>query len=233
MMSLPRIDVPSYTCILPSTGQSIQYRPFLVKEQKQLLIAMGGDEQQKIQTVKNIVAACVTDKIDVDRMPAYDLEYLFMQLRIRSVGESVDLILSCGECDNKQNALLDLQTVEVQKPAGHASEIDLGGDLMVTLRDPSIEQIAELKESDSVESIIHLIAGCISAIWKDGEMYAANDYSISDLIEFVENLSPAHLEKLNDFFQTLPHLTHTLNYKCTECGADNEAVLEGLQGFFA
>ena len=125
-MSLPRIDVPSYTCTLPSTGQQLQFRPFLVKEQKQLLIAMGGDELERFNTVKAVVTVCFeNNKLDVDALSSADLEYLFLQLRIRSVGESVDLILTCAECGNKQDSVLDLLDVAVATPAGHVRDIEL------------------------------------------------------------------------------------------------------------
>jgi hypothetical protein len=232
-MSLPRIDVPSYICNLPSTGQQLQFRPFLVKEQKQLLIALGGDEQQRIQTVKHVVATCFENNdLVVDNLSAADLEYLFLQLRIRSVGETVDLILTCAECGNKQDSVLDLLTVQVQTPEGHVRDIELEPDFTITLRDPDMNQIAAIKQAAGVDDIITIIADCITGIWKDDELFDVRDYSLQQLVEFVENLSPRHLDKINKFFTTLPSLTHTLDYTCTKCEANNTAVLEGLQSFF-
>ena len=232
-MSLPRIDVPSYTCMLPSTGQQLQFRPFLVKEQKQLLIAMGGDELERFNTVKAVVTVCFeNNKLDVDALSSADLEYLFLQLRIRSVGESVDLILTCAECGNKQDSVLDLLDVAVATPAGHVRDIELETGLNINLRDPDMAQVTAIKQATTVDEIIAVIAGCITGIWKDDELFAAQDYSHLQLVEFIENLSPQHLERFNEFFKTLPTLTHTLNYKCKECGADNTAALEGLQSFF-
>jgi ribosomal protein L44E len=232
-MSLPRIDVPSYTCTLPSSGQQLQYRPFLVKEQKQLLIALGGDEHQQMQTVKNVVAVCFADNdLNVEQLSAYDIEYLFMQLRIRSVGETVDLVLTCAECGNKQDSVLDLQTVKVNKPKNHVHDLELVQDLVIKLRDPNMHEVAAIKQATTVDDIIVIIASCITGIWKNDELFDVRDYSLQQLVEFVENLSPAHLEKFNEFFKTLPSLTHTLDYTCTKCEANNTAVLEGLQSFF-
>lgn len=231
-MALPRIDVPTYTTLLPSSGQQVKFRPFLVKEQKQLLIAQGGDEEQRIQAVKDVVAACVELK-QSEELSAADLEYLFVQLRIRSVGETVDLLLTCTECEHQQGAVLDLQKVQVQKPEGHVNNIELDSDLVVTLKDPSLEQMARIREQNDTDNIIELIAGCITGIWKNDEFYDVRDYSITDLIDFVENLPSAYLEKMSKFFQTLPVLRHTLDYQCKQCGAENVAVLEGLQSFFA
>lgn len=230
-MALPKIDAPTFMVELPSTGQQVKYRPFLVREQKRLLIAMGGDEQQKTQAVKETVAACV-EGIDVESLPYFDLEFLFLQLRMRSVGETVDLILTCAECGDTQNAVLDLQDVVVTKPEGHETEFELGNGLLVTMKAPSIDIMTEMRASATTDDIIRLIASSIQTIWKGDELYDTRDYSITDLIEFVEGLEPANLEKLSTFFQTLPVLRHTLDYKCKSCGAENVAVMEGLQGFF-
>lgn len=232
-MSLPRIDVPQYTCMLPSTGQQLQFRPFLVKEQKQLLIAMGGDELERFNTVKAVVAVCFeNNKLDVDALSSADLEFLFLQLRIRSVGESVDLILTCAECGNKQDSVLDLLSVAVTTPAEHVRDLELDTELRIVLKDPDMAQVAAIKLASNMDEILTIVADCITGIWKNDEFFAAQDYSHEHLIEFLENLSPQHLDRFNNFFKTLPTLTHTLNYKCKECGADNVAVLEGLQSFF-
>lgn len=232
-MSLPRIDVPQYTCTLPSTGQQLQFRPFLVKEQKQLLIALGGDELARFNTVKAVVAVCFeNNELNVDTLSSADLEYLFLQLRIRSVGENVDLVLTCAECGNKQDGSLDLLSVAVTTPAGHVRDIDLDTGLSISLRDPDMAQVAAIKQATSMDEIIIIVAGCITGIWKDDEFFDVRDYSLQQLVEFIENLSPQHLERFNEFFRTLPTLTHALDYKCNKCGADNSAVLEGLQSFF-
>lgn len=232
-MSLPRIDVPQYSCTLPSTGQQLQFRPFLVKEQKQLLIALGGDEVARFNTVKAVVAVCFeNNRLDVDTLSSADLEYLFLQLRIRSVGETVDLVLTCADCGNKQDSILDLLSVAVTTPAGHVRDIELDAGLRIVLKDPDMAQVAAIKQANGMDDILTVIAHCITGIWKDDEFFAAQDYSHEQLVEFIENLSPQHLERFNEFFTTLPTLTHTLNYKCNKCGADNTAVLEGLQSFF-
>ena len=125
-MSLPKLDVPTYNLTVPSTGESIKIRPFLVREQKQLLIAQNGDVQQQTQAVLDIVQACTFNTFDVQHAPAYDAEYLFMQIRARSVGENIDLVLTCSECENRQDGNLDITTVEVKKTSGHGSNVDLG-----------------------------------------------------------------------------------------------------------
>ena len=233
-MALPKIDVPVYSIELPSTGEVIKYRPFLVREQKQLLIAQNAGLEQQTQAVIDLVAECTFNKLDVRKLPAYDLEFLFLRLRANSVGENIDLVLTCGECENRQDAQLDLTAVQVKKYPDHTNNVDLGGGLLVNLADPDLENLAVLRGSANpdVNQIIRLIASCIKTIWKDEDMYSALDYSPAELIEFVENLSPANFGKLEQFFLSMPKLRHEINFKCNKCGSDNTAALEGLQSFF-
>lgn len=235
-MALPKLDVPVYNTELPSTGELIKFRPFLVKEQKQLLIAQGGDAQQQYEAVQDIVRACTFNKINVEQAPAFDVEFLFLQIRARSVGENIDLILTCGECENKQNHVLDITTVKAQKPQGHNANVELGGDLILTLRDPNLKDLqqfrVQIEAGNNSDAIIALIANCITNIWKGEENFAASDYSQADLVEFVENLSPQNLDKLETYFTTMPSLRHSIEFKCEKCGADNSADMEGLQSFF-
>lgn len=233
-MALPKIDVPVYSTELPSTGEVIKYRPFLVREQKQLLIAQNAGIEQQTQAVIDLVSECTFNKLDISKLPAYDLEFLFLRLRSNSVGENIDLVLTCGECDNRQESKLDLTNVTVEKYPEHLKHIDLGQGLSVELNDPNLISLAEFKSlpTPDVNHIIALVASCIKTIWKDEDLYSALDYSPAELVEFVENLSPASFEKLEQFFLTIPKLRHEINFKCNKCGADNTAALEGLQSFF-
>jgi ribosomal protein L44E len=233
-MSLPKIDVPEYTTELPSTGEVVKFRPFLVREQKQLLIAQGGDFNQQTRAVETIVRDCTFEKVNPAHYPAYDIEYLFLQIRARSVGENIDLVLTCGECGNKQETQLDITNVKVQKNEAHTFNIDLGPDLYLTMRDPDLVQISNFRDVENLnsEDIIKMVANCIQTIWKNSESYDVRDYPEADLIEFVENLSPQHFAKIEEFFTTMPKLRHDLEFKCTKCEAENIAALEGLQSFF-
>ena len=233
-MALPKIDVPVYSTELPSTGEVIKYRPFLVREQKQLLIAQNAGLEQQTQAVIDLVNECTFNKLDVRKLPAYDLEYLFLRLRANSVGENIDLVLTCGECGNKQDAQLDLTTVGVSKYPDHSAIVDLGNGLLVYLADPDLESLAHLRGNTNpgADEIIVLIARCIRTIWKNEDMYSALDYSPAELVEFVENLSPGSFSKLEQFFLTMPKLRHEITFKCNKCESENTAALEGLQSFF-
>jgi hypothetical protein len=231
-MALPMIEVPKYHTLLPSTGEKVIFRPFLVKEQKQLLVAVGGDAEQQMQATEEIISACTFEKIDARKIPAYDAEYLFLQIRARSIGENIDLILTCNSCEETQPAKLDLTIVGVKKPEGHEYDIDLGKGLILTLADPNLRTMDILQQSTGPDAVIELIARCISKIWNNDELFDAAEYSLAELIEFIENLSPANLAQLEKFFETLPVLRHEMDFECKKCGAKNTAAMESLQGFF-
>lgn len=231
-MSLPSIELTKYHIELPSNGQTVMFRPFLVREQKQLLVAVNGDKLQQTQAMYDVIAACTFGKVDATRLPAYDVEYLFMQIRARSIGEHVDLILTCQECQHEQPGTLDLTAVNVKKDATHVYDLDLGNGMILNMKDPSLIDVETLRQDPGPDAVIELIARSIKTIWKGDESYAADDYSLAELIDFIDNLSPKNLETLEGFFNSLPALRHELNFECKQCGAKNTAVLEGLQGFF-
>lgn len=231
-MALPMIEVPKYYVNLPSTGEKIVFRPFLVKEQKQLLVAVNGDLEQQMQAVDDIINACTFGKVNANTLSAYDAEYLFLQIRARSIGETIDLVLSCAHCENQQPGSLDLTSVQVQKPLGHEYTIELDGDIIIKLSDPNIRNVNAVKENNTPDTIIELIARSIQSIWKGDEIFSASDYTVAELIDFVENLSPISFEKIEQFFNTLPVLRHDVDFECKQCGAKNTATLEGLESFF-
>jgi hypothetical protein len=231
-MALPIFDAPRYTLTLPSSGERIEYRPFVVKEQKQLLMATQASLEEQIMAINRIIEACTFGKVRTARLPAFDVEYMFLQIRARSVGEVVDMVLTC-ECEAKQDTKLDISEVAVNKPEGHVTEIEVGSDVMVVMRYPTLEELELLGTDQSVDSIIRVIARSIESIWQGDQMYATTDYSEAELIEFVENLSPTGLEKMENFFATMPVLQHILEWDCDACGKHNAVRLEGVQSFFA
>jgi len=231
-MALPIFDAPHYTLILPSSGEKIEYRPFVVKEQKQLLMATQASLEEQIMAINKVVEACTFGKIRPNKLPSFDVEYMFLQIRARSVGEIVDMVLTC-ECEAKQDTKLDISQVAVNKPDGHVTEIEVGGNVIVVMRYPTLEELELLGTDQSVDSIIRVIARSIESIWQGEEMFAATDYSEAELIEFVENLSPTGLEKMENFFATMPVLQHIIEWDCDACNKHNAVRLEGVQSFFA
>lgn len=230
-MALPVIDAPKYHVDIPGIG-SVMYRPFIVREQKQLLMAVDGDAAQQNQAMADIIKACTFGKIDVDNIPAYDAEYLFLQIRSRSIGENVALTLTCSSCEKTQEGNLDLTQVGVTRPEGHDYNIELGNKVLLKMVDPNMGTMDNLRRDNTPDAVIELIARSIQSIWEGDTMYAAKDYTLAELIEFVENLNPQDFDRLQAFFETLPVLHHDIEFDCKHCGAHNIATLEGLASFF-
>lgn len=231
-MSLPMFTTPKHRIELPSTGEKIEFRPFLVKEQKLLLMATNGDADQQIHAMNEVIRACTFDKVDAANLPAFDAEYLFLNIRAHSVGETVNIVMTCG-CEAKQDAKLDVTSIKVDRKPEHSKTIDVDNNVSIEMRYPTLIDLSTLQAESNIDSIINLIASSIDSIWEGEERYAATDYTAAELIEFVENLNPATLERLENFFATMPVLRHKMDWDCKECGKHNEVTMEGMNSFFA
>ena len=243
-MTLPRIAVPKYTLIIPSSGKEISYRPFLVKEEKILLIAMeSGEEKEMIGAVQNIIENCVYDDLDVKNMPMFDIEYIFLQLRAKSKGEIVDLSFDCGKCKKPITIQIDLTKIEIIKTEGHDIKIPLSDDIGIIMKYPSMEiQNIINKEKSDVENVFSTITSCIGSIWDKESVYATKDHTKEELNDFLESLPDDSFSKIQKFFDTVPKLKHEFELKCTSkngkgknshiCGWKETKTLEGLGSFF-
>lgn len=230
-MTLPVFDIPKYKTKIPSTQETVEFRPFLVKEQKILLMAANGDSELQIDAIENINDACTFNKLNVKKLSSFDNEYLFLQIRSMSMGENIELSLNCS-CGYNSSAKLDLTTVQVKKDSNHTNNIDLGSGIIVKMRYPRLREVEDISNNKEIENIIHLIASSIESIWKGDTFYSSEDYSLEELISFVENLSPENLDKLDNFFNTMPTLKHDIEWDCKECQKHNLVTLEGIQSFF-
>jgi hypothetical protein len=230
-MSLPVFETPIYSIVLPGSGETVKFRPFLVKEQKQLLMAASAESEQQTTAVEEIVRSCTFGKVETSKIASFDVEYLFMNIRARSVGENIDLVLTC-ECGAKTDHVVDITTVQVDKSDEHQTNIELDNDFIVKMRHPRMREVDDLVNNGGVDGIIKIIARSIDTIWQGETMYSAADYTVAEMIEFVENLSPASLDKIERFFATMPVLRHRINWQCAECGNNNQVTLEGIQSFF-
>ena len=243
-MGLPKIAIPEYSLTLPSNGKKIRYRPFLVKEEKLLLIAMESKEDEQIITAtKNVLNNCVFDDINVDDMPTFDMEYIFLWLRGRAKGEIVELKYTCPECSNPLNVDVNLDDVKVQTFEEHTNKIQLNDDIGIVLKYPNIAMQAKIDNSDEkneIETLFKSIRLCIDYIYDSEAMYSAKDHTDKELQEFIESFTDAQFQKVKTFFDTMPKLQHKINLHCTfkekkkknVCGYKEEMVLEGLQSFF-
>lgn len=240
-MALPMNTMPTFTLTVPSTGKSVRYRPFVVKEEKALMIAQQSEDPSvMIDTLKNVIKSCVQDPIEVDALAVFDLEYIFTQIRGKSVGEIVDLMFSCDNDHGEQNekakskVKVDLSTIEVTRDPNHTNKIMLFGDCGVVMRYPNMNMIKQLDAgSDNIEDIFEVIVASIDCIFQGDDIYYAKEQNKEELQQFLNNLTSDQFKKVQTFFETMPKLTTTVEYKCPICGKEHKKVLEGLQSFFS
>lgn len=237
-MALPVIESPKYEVKIPSTGKKIQYRPYLVKEEKILMIAMESENSGQImQAMKDVVKACTFDKIDVDKLCSFDLEYLFLKLRSKSVGEITTVGLKCEKCDKPTKVDINLDEVSVSIDDTLSSKIQLTDRIGVNLSWPKMRDLTKIedkKDASPVESAFDIIISCIESIYDEKKNYPANEQTKEDMVTFLESLNQVQFAKLQTFIEKMPRLEHTVEFKCQtkECGHSNKLVLTGLQSFF-
>jgi hypothetical protein len=239
-MSLPKLKAPVYEAILPSTEKVIKYRPFLVKEEKILLTAMeDGDEKVIFNAVKQIIKNCIQGNIKVEDLPTFDIEYLFLRLRAKSVGEKVTIGLKphpCpqneGElCNNTTEVEINLEEVKVIKSEEHSPKIMLDDKIGIVLGYPDLSLLSIKKGSDS-ETGMKVIKDSIQMIFTEEETHEKGTFNEKELDDFIDSLNTEQFNKIKDFFDTMPQLKHTAKYKCSTCGEDKETTIQGLNSFF-
>jgi len=236
-MALPRIDVPTYELVVPSTDEKIKYRPFLVKEEKLLLIAMeSGKNEDILRGVKDIVDSCTFNKLKLGNMPMFDIEYIFLQIRSKAVGEISTLRVLCKD-DNKTYAKVevDLTKIEVQVDDTHTNKIVLSDEMGVIMKYPTIDSFAENGVEDMTPSnMINVIVACISQVYdkKGEEVYDAKDSTQKELIEFVEQMNTQQFADVQAFFDTMPKLKHEITVLNPKTKVESKVVLSGLSDFF-
>ena len=237
-MALPINTAAQYNLVIPSTGERVKYRPFLVKEEKALLLAQQSEDPiTMVDTLKNIIASCVTGDYKVDNLATCDLEYIFTQIRGKSVGETVDLLFPCDVCEDEKAKVkisFDITKIQVEKSPEHDKKIDLFGDVGVVMRYPTIQTISRLEnmKADTIDDIFDIVAGCIDFIYQGDEVFYGKEQSKEDLLEFLNNLTSEQFKKIQKFFETMPRLKQEVDYNCPVCGLHHHKVLEGLQSFF-
>ena len=231
-MPLPEIATPIYTLTLPSTKKKIKYRPFLVKEQKLLILAMENEDQEQIlDAITNTIQTCLLTKIDVKDMALFDIEYLFMQIRARSISEEVEMKVTCqddGETTVDIKFMVD--DIKVQFPKGHTNVIKLTDDLTVEMKYPDIDYFTKVNFMEQTPDEYELVAKCIKRVYVGEDDYTSD--SLEESKAWVEGLTNQQFEKIQQFFETMPTLRHVLKVKNPKTKVVNEVVLEGLSDFF-
>ena len=236
-MALPQVNTPTYELAVPSTDKKLKYRPFLVKEEKILMIAMEGKEQSGIiDAVKQIVASCTFEKFDMAKAPIFDVEYIFLNIRAKSVGEISTVRLRCLD-DNETFVPtdIDLTKVEVEMNKDHTNKIELSEEMGMIMTYPTLDSFSEYEGTVvNASNMIDIIASCVSQIYdKKGEdVYEAKDSTKQELIDFVEQLNSKQFADVQAFFDTMPKLTHTVKIKNPKTKKESEIILSGLNDFF-
>ena len=234
-MALPKIDTPTYTLELPSTGEKVKYRPFLVKEQKILMMAEESENEEEIMdTVGKLVSSCTFDKINVQDAALFDIEYIFLQLRSKSVGETVELNITCPD-DNKTRTdiTINLEDIDVHMEATHNNEISVTDDITIFMRYPTLKDMTNIgTDTSDVATVFNLIKRCISEIHDGDKIYNRIDISEKEIEEFVDNLPSGIFENLGEFFNSMPKVQHPVKVKNPKTKKTGEIVIEGIQSFF-
>ena len=237
-MALPKLITPTYELEIPSTDEKIKYRPFLVKEEKILMLAMESKENaQIIQAVKDIVSACTFEKLDVSSLPMFDIEYIFLNIRAKSVGEISKIKLLCPD-DKKTYATVEvnLTEVEVQVDDKHTNKIELTDDMGVIMTYPTIDTFAEIGIEDiNASNMLDVVASSILQIYeqKGEKVYNSKDQTKKELTEFVESMNSGQFKKVQNFFETMPKLKHTVKVTNSKTKKTSDVTLTGLNDFFA
>ena len=239
-MPLPKISTPTYELELPSTQKKVRYRPFLVKEEKVLLIALETEDTKEItNAIRAVIKSCVlTRGIKVETLPTFDIEYLFLNIRGKSVGEVIEVNLICpddGVTEVKKNIPID--DIKIQRTDGHTNQIKLDDNIMMEMKYPSLDQFIknnfDFTEGNQMDQSFELIGTCIDKIYTEEEVWTASDCTKKELTEFLESMNSSQFKEIENFFETMPKLTHTIKVKNPNTEKENDVVLEGLASFFA
>tara|TARA_Y100000004_G_scaffold182438_1_gene229189 strand:- start:159 stop:881 length:723 start_codon:yes stop_codon:yes gene_type:complete len=239
-MPLPKINTPTFELTLPSTGKKIKYRPFLVREEKILIMAMESEDMTQItDAIIQIIGDCIlTEGVKVQSLATFDIEYIFLNVRAKSVGETVDVNVTCPDDGETQVEMsIDIDTIKIQKTRGHKNIIKLDDQLSMKLRYPSLDQFVESnfetnKDSSEVAQSLSMITSCIDMIYNAEESWEASDYSKKELDEFIGQLNTKQFKQIEKFFSTMPKLSHKIMVTNPKTKVESEVVLEGLASFF-
>ena len=239
-MPLPKISTPTYELELPSTEKTIQYRPFLVREEKLLVLALESEDTKQITTaIKTVIKNCVlTKNIKVEELPTFDIEYLFLNIRGKSVGEDLEVNVICPDDEETLVPVkINIDDITVKKNEDHTKQIKLDDSIMMEMRYPSLEQFIknnfDFGSSGTVEQSFDLIAACIDQVYTEEESWATSDLTKKEVVEFLDQMNSSQFKQIEKFFETMPKLSHEIEVKNPKTGIESTVVLEGLSSFFA
>jgi len=241
-MTLPKISTPQYELELPSTKKIIKYRPFLVREEKILLLALESKDTKQITTaIKSVLKDCILSRgIKVEELPTFDIEYIFLNIRGKSVGESVDLIITCSDDGVTEVPVkIYIDEIQIQKDESHTTDIDLGEGLVLRMKYPSLDQFiksnfdfSEEKTISNIDESFEIIASCMDIVFNSDDSWAAADCTKKELKDWIETMNTKQFKMIENFFETMPKLAHTIKVTNPSTKVESEVTLEGLTSFF-
>ena len=239
-MPLPKIATPTYELELPSTGKSIKYRPFLVKEEKVLVIALESEDNKQITTaIKAVLKSCILTKgLKVENLPTFDIEYLFLNIRGKSVGEELEVNIICPD-DQKTEVpvTINLDDIEVQKDENHTNKIKVDSSIMMEMKYPSLDQFIknnfDFNDKNAMDQSFDLIASCIDKVYTEDEVWATADCTKKEVKDFLESMNSQQFKDIEAFFESMPKLSHTIKVTNPKTKVESDVVLEGLASFFS
>ena len=238
-MPLPKVSTPTYELALPSSGKKIKYRPFLVREEKILIMALESEDSKQItNSVIDILNACILTKgIDITKLATFDIEYLFLNVRSKSVGETIDVLITCPDDDTtKVETKIDIDTIKIKKDRKHKDIIKIDDNISIKFKYPSmdsfIENNFESNEKSEVRNTLDMITSCMDVIFNEEESWNASESTKKELEDFIDQLNTKQFKQIEDFFSTMPKLTHSIKVKNPNTGVESSVILEGLAAFF-
>lgn len=239
-MPLPKISTPTYELELPSTGETIKYRPFLVREEKLLVIALESEDTKQItNAIKTVIKSCIeTKNIKVESLPTFDIEYLFLNIRGKSVGEEIEVGIICPDDeDTSVPVKINIDDIKVVKDPEHSRQIKVDDKISMEMRYPSLEQFIksnfDSSAGDTMEKSFELVADCIDKIFTEDEVWTSSDVTKKELIDFMDQMNSSQFKEVEKFFDTMPKLSHKVKVKNPNTKVESEVTLEGLSSFFA
>ena len=239
-MPLPKISTPTYQLELPSTGKTVKYRPFLVREEKLLVIALESEDTTQITTaIKDVIKNCIQSRgVEVETLPTFDIEFLFLNIRAKSVGEEIEVNIICPDDETTTVPVtINVDDIQVQKDKAHTNKIKIDDSLMMEMKYPSLDQFIksnfDFTDGNQMEQSFDLISSCVDKIYNEEEAWDSSDVTKSEIIEFLEQMNSSQFKEIEMFFETMPKLAHTIKVKNPNTKVTNSVTLEGLSSFFA
>lgn len=231
-MALPKLDVPTYELILPSTGKKVRFRPFLVKEHKVLLTMSEAEDEEIARIVKELVSACTFNQLNIDLLPHFDVEYIFMMLRAKSISEKVDVVITCANCGEKYDDSFNIENLKVINQKTTNDKIMLTETIGIQLTYPNFSNVIKIFESDNVKAIFDMVKGCVRGVFEGENFYDIKEQTDEEITEFLESLTKEQFEKIEEFFVNSPKVVQEIDTTCPHCQHNNKSKIEGLQNFF-